>query len=77
VPQADAELEFHIRGFLTAVNERPEELMAKHFAKVDQPTLREPMTSGATSIHRRGDEYGRSRGSPPEFRPEPATGPEI
>jgi len=27
---------------LTAVNERPEELMAKHFAKVDQPTLREP-----------------------------------
>lgn len=27
---------------MTAVNERPEELMAKHFAKVDQPTLREP-----------------------------------
>jgi hypothetical protein len=42
VPKADAELEFHFRGFLTAVNERPEELMAKHFAKFDQPTLREP-----------------------------------
>jgi hypothetical protein len=27
---------------LTAVNERPEKVMAKHFAKVDQPTLWEP-----------------------------------
>jgi hypothetical protein len=35
----DADLEAHIRGFLTALNERPEELMAKQFAAVEKPIL--------------------------------------
>lgn len=37
----DADLEVHIRGFLTALNERPEELIAKQFAKVEKPALQE------------------------------------
>jgi hypothetical protein len=37
----DADLEAHIRGFLTAINERPEELIAKQFAEVEKPILQE------------------------------------
>jgi hypothetical protein len=32
-----ADLETHIREFLTAVNERPDELLQKHFAEVEKP----------------------------------------
>jgi hypothetical protein len=37
----DADLEIHIRGFLAAINERPGELIAKHFAQVRQPDMQE------------------------------------
>ena len=34
---ADADLEAHINGFLTALGERPEELIPKHLAEIEQP----------------------------------------
>jgi len=37
----DADLEAHVRGFLTALNERPEELIARQFAEVEKPMLQE------------------------------------
>jgi hypothetical protein len=37
----DADLEIHIRGFLAAINERPGELIATHFAQVRQPNMRD------------------------------------
>jgi hypothetical protein len=37
----DADLEAHIRGLLTALNERPEELIAKQFAEIEKPILQE------------------------------------
>jgi hypothetical protein len=33
----DADLETHIREFLTAINERPGELLQKHLAEVEKP----------------------------------------
>jgi hypothetical protein len=33
----DADLETHINGFLAAVGQRPEELIPKHLAKIEQP----------------------------------------
>jgi hypothetical protein len=33
----DADLETHINGFLTALGERPEELIPKHLAEIAQP----------------------------------------
>ena len=33
----DADLETHINAFLTAVGERPEELIPKHLAEIEQP----------------------------------------
>jgi hypothetical protein len=33
----DADLEAHINGFLTALGERPEELIPKHLAEIEQP----------------------------------------
>ena len=33
----DADLETHIKGFLTALGERPEELIPKHLAEIEQP----------------------------------------
>ena len=38
---ADAELETHIREFLSAVNERPGELLQKHLAEVEKPDPRD------------------------------------
>jgi hypothetical protein len=37
----DADLEVHIRGFLSAINERPEELIARQFAGVEKPALQD------------------------------------
>jgi hypothetical protein len=37
----DADLEVHIRGFLSAINERPEELIAQQFARVEKPALQD------------------------------------
>jgi hypothetical protein len=37
----DADLEAHIRGFLAALGERPEELIPKHLAKIEQPNPRD------------------------------------
>jgi hypothetical protein len=37
----DTDLEAHVRGFLAAINERPGELIAKHFAQVRQPDMRD------------------------------------
>jgi hypothetical protein len=37
----DAELETHINGFLTALGERPEELIPKHLAEIEQPNPRD------------------------------------
>jgi hypothetical protein len=37
----DADLEVHVRGFLSAINERPEELIAKQFAGVEKPALQD------------------------------------
>jgi hypothetical protein len=33
----DADLETHINGFLAALGQRPEELIPKHLAKIEQP----------------------------------------
>ena len=33
----DADLEAHINGFLTAIGERPQELIPKHLAEIEQP----------------------------------------
>ena len=33
----DADLEAHVNGFLTALGERPEELIPKHLAEIEQP----------------------------------------
>ena len=33
----DADLENHIREFLSAIGERPDQLMQKHMAKIEQP----------------------------------------
>ena len=33
----DADLETHIREFMRAVNERPEELIPKHIAEIEKP----------------------------------------
>jgi hypothetical protein len=43
----DADLEVHIRGFLSAINERPEELIAKQFARVEKPA-----SQGAEDLRR-------------------------
>jgi uncharacterized membrane protein YccC len=37
----DADLEAHINGFLTALGERPEELIPRRFAGIDQPNPRD------------------------------------
>lgn len=37
----DADLETHINEFLTAVGERPEELLPKHLAEIEQPNPRD------------------------------------
>jgi hypothetical protein len=37
----DADLEAHIHGFLTAVGERPEELIPARLAEIDQPNPRD------------------------------------
>src|SRR6202161_4886483 len=37
----DADLEAHIQGFLTAVGERPEELIPTRLAEIDQPNPRD------------------------------------
>jgi hypothetical protein len=37
----DADLETHITEFLTAVGERPEELLPKHLAEIEQPNPRD------------------------------------
>jgi hypothetical protein len=37
----DADLEAHIHGFLAALGERPEELIPKHLAKIEQPNPRD------------------------------------
>ena len=37
----DADLEAHVNGFLTALGERPEELIPKHLAEIEQPNPRD------------------------------------
>jgi hypothetical protein len=38
----DADLEAHIHGFLTALGERPEELMPRRLAEIEQPNSQDP-----------------------------------
>jgi hypothetical protein len=46
----DADLETHISGFLTALGERPEELIQKDLAEIEQPNPKDAEDSGATSM---------------------------
>ena len=69
----DAELESHINGFLTALGERPEELLQKRFAEIDLPDpqdvadlrryvgdLKRVYGQGLLDMYRRIDSHGRA-----------------
>jgi hypothetical protein len=69
----DADLETHINGFLTALGERPEELLPKHLATIAQPNpqdaedlrryindLKRVYGQGLLDMYRRVDSHGRA-----------------
>jgi hypothetical protein len=69
----DADLETHINGFLTALGERPEELIPKHLAEIEQPNpqdvddlrryvndLKRLYGRGLLDMYRRIDSHGRA-----------------
>src|SRR6202789_3503894 len=69
----DADLEAHIQGFLTAVGERPEELIPTRLAEIDQPNpqdaedfrryvgdLKRAYGLGLLDMYRRIESHGRA-----------------
>ena len=69
----DADLEAHITGFLTALGERPEELMPTRLAEIEQPNSQEPEDvrryvedlksaygQGLLDMYRRIESHGRA-----------------
>jgi hypothetical protein len=69
----DADLETHIRGFLTALGERPEELIPTRLAEIDQPNpgdaddfrryvsdLKRAYGLGLLDMYRRIESHGRA-----------------
>jgi hypothetical protein len=69
----DADLETHIRGFLTALGERPEELIPARLAEIDQPNpgnaddfrrfvgdLKRAYGLGLLDMYRRIETHGRA-----------------
>ena len=69
----DADLEAHINGFLTALGERPEELIPKHLATIEQPNphdaedfrryvsdLKMAYGQGLLSMYTRIESHGRA-----------------
>src|ERR1700759_677145 len=69
----DADLETHVNGFLTALGERPEELIGKHLAEVEQPNpqhtedlrryvndLKRVYGQGLLDMYRRIESHGRA-----------------
>ena len=69
----DADLEAHINGFLTALGERPEELIPKHLAEIEQPNpqdaedirryvsdLKRAYGQGLLDMYRRIESHGRA-----------------
>lgn len=69
----DAELETHINGFLTALGERPEELLQQRLAEIDPPNphdvadlrryvgdLKRVYGQGLLDMYRRIDAHGRA-----------------
>jgi hypothetical protein len=69
----DADLEAHINGFLTALGERPEELMPTRLAEIEQPNSQDPddvrryvedlksaYGQGLLDMYRRIESHGRA-----------------
>ena len=69
----DADLETHINGFLTALGERPEELMPTRLAEIEQPNSQDPddvrryvadlksaYGQGLLDMYRRIESHGRA-----------------
>jgi AcrR family transcriptional regulator len=69
----DADLEAHITGFLTALGERPEELMPTRLAEIEQPNSQDPddvrryvedlkraYGQGLLDMYRRIESHGRA-----------------
>jgi hypothetical protein len=69
----DADLETHVNGFLTALGERPEELIGKHLAEIEQPNpqhtedlrryindLKRVYGQGLLDMYRRIESHGRA-----------------
>jgi hypothetical protein len=69
----DADLETHINGFLAALGQRPEELIPKHLAKIEQPNpqdaedfrryvndLKMLYGQGLLDMYRRIESHGRA-----------------
>ena len=72
----DADLEAHINGFLTALGERPEELMPTRLAEIEQPNSQDPddvrryvedlksaYGQGLLDMYRRIESHGRAIGA--------------
>ena len=69
----EAALQAHINGFLTALGERPDELIPKHLANIEQPNpqdaedfrryvndLKRAYWQGLLSMYKRIDSHGRA-----------------